>query len=65
MQRVIDEAEYVLRVLHRMRAEASANPELFDPDASKRIDEAITRVEDSLQQAQLMVCEAKQDLQAA
>ena len=65
MQRMIDEAEYVLRVLHRMRDEASANPELFDLDASKRIDEAIIRVEDSLQQAQLMVCEAKQDLQAA
>jgi hypothetical protein len=65
MQRVIDEAEYVLRVLHRMRDESSANPELFDLDASKRIDEAITRVEDSLQQARLKVCEAKQDLQAA
>jgi len=65
MQRMIDEAEYVLRVLHRMRDEASANPELFDLDASKRIDEAIIRVEDSLQQARLMVCEAKQDLQAA
>jgi hypothetical protein len=48
-----------------MGDEASANPELFDPDASKRIDEAITRVEDSLEHAQLMVCEAKQDLRAA
>jgi hypothetical protein len=65
MQRVIDEAEYVLRILHRMRNEASANPDLFDPDASKRIDETIIRVEDSLQHAQLMVCEAQQDLRAA
>ena len=45
MQRLIDEAEYVLTVLCRMRDQVSANPELFDPDAQKRIEEAITRIQ--------------------
>ena len=64
MQRVVDEAEYVLRVLRRVRGEASSNAELFDPDAGKRIDEAIARVEDVLRQAQLAVC-AKRNPKAA
>ena len=37
----MDEAEYVLAVLQRMRDTVSANPELFDPTAQARIDEAI------------------------
>jgi len=41
MQRVIDEAEYVLTVLHHMRNEACCNPALYDPDAQERIDQAI------------------------
>lgn len=50
MQRVVDEAEYVLTVLHRMRTEACCNPELYDPDAQERIDEAIARVEEVLRE---------------
>ena len=45
MQRLVDEAEYVLTVLYRIRDTVSANPKLFDPDARRRIDEAITRTE--------------------
>jgi len=65
MQRVFEEAEYVLTVLHRMRDEAAVNRELYDPDARKRIDEAIARVEDVLRQAQLMVCSAERNPKAA
>jgi hypothetical protein len=45
MQRVVDEAQYVLALLYRMRDEVSANPELFDPGAQERIDEAIARIQ--------------------
>jgi hypothetical protein len=45
MERTVDEAEYVLAVLQRMRGTVSANPELFDPNAQARIDEAIICVE--------------------
>lgn len=45
MERLIDEAEYVLRILCRMRDEVSANPEWFEPDARERIDKAITRIQ--------------------
>lgn len=67
MQRVVDESEYVLRVLRSMRDEASANPGLYDPDARKRMDEAIARVEDVLRYArsQLMVGSAEQNQKAA
>lgn len=61
MQRVLDEAEYVLTVLRRMRGEAFANPELYDPDAQQRIEEAIARVEDVLRNAQLKFRNAKQN----
>jgi len=64
VQRVVDEAEYVLTILRRVRSEASANPELYDSDAQRRIDEAIARIEDWLRDAQLKVCEEK-DLTAA
>jgi len=43
MQCAIDEAEYVLAVLCRALENVSANPELYGPDASGRIDEAIAR----------------------
>ena len=45
MQRQVDEAEYVLTVLYRVRDEVSANPTLFDPDAQERIDEEIARIQ--------------------
>ncbi len=45
MQRLVDEGQYVLALLYRMRDEVSANPELFDPDAQERIDEAIARIQ--------------------
>jgi hypothetical protein len=44
MERLVDEAQYVLATLYRMRDEVSANPELFDPGARERIDEAIARI---------------------
>jgi hypothetical protein len=47
----VDEAEYVLAALGRMRGEVSANPELFDPHAQERIDEAIVRIQDVLRSA--------------
>ena len=45
MQRLVDEAQYVLALLYRMRDEVSANPKLFDPGAQERIDEAIARIQ--------------------
>ena len=45
MQRVVEEAEYVLAILYRMREEAVAHPDLFEPDAQERIDKAIAIVE--------------------
>jgi hypothetical protein len=45
MERLIDEAEYVLELLYRMRDQVCANPELFEPGAHKRIDEAIARIQ--------------------
>ncbi len=48
MQRIVDEGEYVLAALYRMRKRVSANRELFDPDAQERIDEAIVRIQDVL-----------------
>jgi hypothetical protein len=65
MQSVVEEAEYVLTVLHRMKDEVAVNRELYDPDARKRIDEAIARVEDVLRQAQLMVCSGGRNPKAA
>jgi hypothetical protein len=41
MDRLSDETEYVFIILHQMQAEVIANPQLFDPNALKRIDEAI------------------------
>jgi len=67
MQRIVDEAEYVLANLYRMRDEVSANPKLFDPDAQERIDEAIARTQDVLRSArsQLMIWSEQQKVKAA
>jgi hypothetical protein len=67
MQRIVDEAEYVLANLYRMRGEVSANPKLFDPDAQERIDEAIVRTQDVLRSArsQLMILSEEQKVKAA
>ncbi len=65
MLREIEEVEYVLAVLLRMRDEASATPELYDPDAWKRIDEAITRFENVRREAQMMTHSVEQNLKAA
>jgi hypothetical protein len=52
MERTMDEAEYVLAILHRMRAEVCATPMLFDPDAQERIDEAIVCIQNVLRSTQ-------------
>ena len=65
MQRAVDEAEYVLQVLYRMRDEIAENEELYDANASQRIDDAIARVEDVLRQVQLTTCSVEQNSKAA
>jgi hypothetical protein len=67
MERVVDEAEYVLAVLHRMRDEVTAYPTLFDPDAPERIDEAIEHVQQMLRMARLRLTtwSAEQKVKAA
>jgi len=67
MQRQIDEAEYVLAGLYRMRDEVSATPKSFDPDAQERIDEAIVRIQDVLRstRSQLMIRSVEQKVKAA
>ena len=46
MDRLTDEAEYVLALLHRMREEVIANPQLFDPDGQEQIGKAIASIEE-------------------
>jgi hypothetical protein len=41
VDRLSDETEYVLILLHQMRQEATANPQLFDRRALERIEETI------------------------
>jgi hypothetical protein len=67
MQRVVDEAEYVLAVLHRMRDEVSENPDLFDPDAQRRMEEEIARLEHVVRSArsQLTNRTVEQNVKAA
>jgi hypothetical protein len=67
MERTLDEAEYVLAVLYRMRDEVSANPSLFDPGAQERLDEAIVYTQDVIRSArsQLMICRVEQEIKAA
>ncbi len=45
MDRLSDETEYVLIILHQMRAEVVAHPQYFDPLALKHIDEAIALIQ--------------------
>jgi len=63
----MEEAEYVLAVLHQMRSEVSTNPELFDSDAQERIDEAVVYVQDVLRsiRSQLMTSTVEQQVKAA
>jgi hypothetical protein len=63
----MEEAEYVLAVLHQMRGEVSTNPELFDSDAQERIDEAVSYVQDILLfiRSQLMTPTVEQQIKAA
>lgn len=67
MQRIVDEAEYVLATLYQMRDQVSADPKLFEPDAQEQIDEAIVRIQDVLRSArsQLTACSVEQDVKAA
>ena len=67
MERTVNEAEYVLAVLRRMRVTVSANPESFDPDAQQRIDEAISCTQAVLRsaQAQLTAYRVEQESVAA
>ena len=62
----LDEAEYVLAVLHRMRDEVSADSELCDPDAQARIDEAIVRIHNMLRStpSELTICSVEQEINA-
>jgi len=57
----------VLAALYWTREEVSANPNLFDPDAQERIDEAIVRIQDVLRstQSQLMIWSLEQKVKAA
>jgi len=67
MERTVDEAEYVLAVLQRMRSTVSANPELFDPDAQARIDEAIMCIQNMIRStpSELTICSVDQNIKAA
>jgi hypothetical protein len=46
MDRLTNEAVYVLENLYRMRQEVIAHPGLFEPDALERIDKAIASIQD-------------------
>lgn len=65
MQRVIDEAEYVLTILQRMRDESCSHPDLYDPGAQKQMDEAIAHVEDVLRNARSILRGGGQSPKAA
>jgi hypothetical protein len=49
MDRMSDEAMYVLGVLYQMRKKVSATPDLFEPDASKLIEAEIALYEGLVQ----------------
>jgi hypothetical protein len=66
MQRIVDEAEYVLAALYKMREEVSANRESFDPDAQERIEEAIVRIQEVLRSARSKLMRSvEQEIKAA
>ena len=54
-EQTVQESEYVLAVLCRMRDKVSANPQLFDPDALERLAEAIARADSGLRSIRLMI----------
>jgi len=66
MQRIVDEAEYVLAALYKMREQVSANRESFDPDAQERIEEAIVRIQEVLRSARSqLMWSMEQEIKAA
>ena len=65
MERMVEEAKYVLAVLHRMRDEVATDPKLFDPDAQERIDEAIDRIHHVLREARFTTLGVEQEVKAA
>ncbi len=50
VDRLSEDTEYVLIILHQMRQEATANPQLFDPRALERIEEAIALLQSGRQE---------------
>jgi hypothetical protein len=50
MDFLTEEATYVLGVLHQMRDQVKAKPDLFDPDALLLIDAEITRYRGMVQE---------------
>lgn len=50
MERMTDEAMYVLGVLYQMRAKVTATPDLFEPEAFKLIDAEIALYEGLVQE---------------
>ena len=50
MDPLTDEAVYVLGVLHQMRDQVKAQPELYDPNALLMIDAEITRYRGMVQE---------------
>ena len=52
MERVAEERQYVLMILHHMREEIVANPDSFDVNALARIDETIALLQSEEVEAQ-------------
>ncbi len=67
MQRVVDEAEYVLTVLRRMREEIAKNPDQYDPDAQEKMEEEIACIQEVLRSARsvLQKWTVQQEVKAA
>ena len=53
MDRILDEKNYVLSILRRTRDRTHEKPDLFDPSAQERVDEAITVLEHAEERASL------------
>lgn len=51
MERVAEERQYVLMILHNMREEVVANPDSFDANALARIHETIALLQPEEDQA--------------
>jgi hypothetical protein len=65
MERVLDEAQYVLRNLCRMQDEVSAHPQDFDPDAQAQLAEAIARIQSVLRSTRSELTESNRWAKAA